>query len=230
MRTAFNRSILESFVLDEEQVRSLAKILQNCVGESSISAACADDATRSFESVDKLLEYENARSRRIISLSLYSRAEKYTPEETSIGIDITCSTNPTWRTTHISVSVKGVEEWASITMRQLDEVVAGSRPWYSWISKINAFLLWGPFAVTLFVPFVQAELIPSPITIWGLITLGGLSFWPAWGAAYAIRYLFPSGVFLIGQEKARHKTKERVRWMVIPLAITVLGVIISMLV
>ena len=29
MRTAFNRIIFESFVLDEEQVRSLAKILRS---------------------------------------------------------------------------------------------------------------------------------------------------------------------------------------------------------
>lgn len=72
MSTVFDRRIYKSFILDEGRVGTLAGILQNYAGEPSISITCSDGATRSFENVEKLLEYENARSRRITSLHMSS--------------------------------------------------------------------------------------------------------------------------------------------------------------
>ena len=83
MSTVFDRNISESFALDEKRVRSLAKILQNYAGEPSISVTCADDATRSFENVEKLLEYQNAKSRRITSLYMRSFAVGHEREKTA---------------------------------------------------------------------------------------------------------------------------------------------------
>ena len=244
MRTVFSRIIFEAFVLDEEQVRSIAKILQKYAGEPSISVNCADDATRSFESVDKLLEYENARSRRITSLSLSSHAyseSQLLAKVDNASIDAACGGSSEWNPTHrLLIRVSGTEERAAITKRELDEVIAGSRPWYSWISKINGFFLWWLFAVTLFllplrfISFpVQVESISSSLVFLVFLThlvVAMMSVWPAWGTLYVIRRLFPLGVFLIGQEKAKYNTKERVRWMAITLAITAMvGVVISIL-
>ena len=180
MRTDFSRIIFKPFVLDEKQVRSLAKILQNYAGKPSISVDCADDATRSFESVDKLLEYENAKSRRITSLSL--RSTSYTEsyklaEMREASIDFTRGVYPKWNTTYISVRVSGTEERASITKRELDEVTAGSRPWYSWVSKINELDLWVLFVVILYAPLFQFGAISSPQTLLNILTVGGLSIW-----------------------------------------------------
>ena len=223
MRTDFSRIIFKPFVLDEKQARSLAKILQNYAGKPSISIDCADDATRSFENVDKFLEYENAKSRRITSLAL--RARSYTEthkleEMAEASIDFTCGIHPKWNTTHISVRVSGTEEGASITKRELDELIAGSRPWYSWVSKINELSLWILFFVILYVSFFQFGRISSPRTLLDLLTVGGLSIWPAWGVSYVLRSLFPLGVFLIGQEKGRYRTKEWLQKLVIGAMVT----------
>ena len=79
------------------------------------------------------------------------------------------------------------------------------------------------FFITLYVLSVQfgwaSSLVSAPITLsspvtvsaitlWGVIRAAAWSVWCAWGAVYVVRILFPLGVFLIGQEKARYKTKE----------------------
>lgn len=212
-RTNFNRSIYQSFILDEEKVKSLFGILKNRVGEPSISAVCVDDADRHFESVDKLLEYENARKRRIISLSLCSRVKEWTQKENRT-IDITYYINAPGNS-YISVRVQGTEEWASITMQQLVEVIKGSRPWYSRISRIDEFIFMWPFAVILYLLLIRSGVISPPLRFTETFAVLGLSFVPAWGMKYVIRHLFPSGVYLIGQEKARYRTKEKMRWVVI---------------
>ena len=236
MGTDFNRLISSAFVLDEEQVRSLAKILQNYAGEPSIKATCTDDADRSFENVEKLIGYENAKSRRITSLALRSYDLN---RETSASIQFTCPTPSTPWTAYISIIISGTEEWASNAMRELDEVVTGSRPWYSRISTVPTPVLWPLVVVILGILFFQAGLISSSCVTWSLFgpalklssqalfSLATWSLWATWGVGYVLRILFPAGVFLIGQEKARHKTKEKMRWMTIT---AMVGSILSILV
>ena len=228
MRTDFSRDSLEAFVLDEKQVRSLAKILQDYAGEPSISVDCTDHATRSFESVDELLEYENAKSRRITSLSLRSytfTGSHLLEEREDARIDAAWGGPQTFRSTrtaYISVRVSGTEERASITKRELDEVIAGSRPWYSWVSKINEVSLWLLFYVILsflLFQFGETSWVRTPLNI---LTAAGLSIWPAWGVSWVLRRLFPLGVFLIGQEKGRYRTKEWLRKLVIGTMVTVI--------
>ena len=231
MSTVFDQRIYKSFILDEGRVRTLAGILQNYAGELSISIICKDDATRSFENVDKLLEYENARSRRITSLTMssYARSRELGTLDARIQFDCPTIGFGRWKTGHISIYVRGTEEQASITMSKLDDMVAGSHPWYSWITKINEIVLWPLFSILLLILYLQLGLISSNPPFHRIIVLMGMGFGLAQGAMYVNRSLFPVGVFLIGQEKARHKTKERVQWMVaIPLVMTVIaGVIFS---
>ena len=202
----FDRMTFHAFLLDEERVKSLSNILQDRVGELSVSAVCADDAHRRFESVDKLLKYENARSRRIISLALRSGVKEWA-SEVNRTIRITYSIMSI--NSYISVEVEGPEEWGSITMQQLAEVIEGSRPWYSRVSKVNEFILAWPLMVILYFPLIRAGLISSPPEFIDFLRLFGLSFFPAWGMKYVIRHLFPRGVYLIGQEKARNKTRKK---------------------
>lgn len=228
-RTVFDQSIYKSFILDEGRVRTLAGILQNYAGELSIAITCTDVASRSFENVDKLLEYENESSRRITSLYMSSDARGREQEPLDARIQFDCPTIGMWETGHISIHASGTEEQASIAMSKLNDVVAGSHPWYSWISKINTPLFLVLFAVPLVILFVQVGLISSTPTFLEILRPIWVSFFLAMGAMYVNRALFPVGVFLIGQEKERHKTKERLQWAVsIPLAIAVIaGVILS---
>ena len=235
-KARFGQLISEPFVLDEERLKSIGKSLQDYAGEPSISVKCTDGGTLMFENLEKLFEYENAKNRRITSIEMSSYDVGQDREKTAI-IDL--STMPFWGWLYpaIVMVIRGTEEEVLIVKRKLDEVIAGSRPWYSWISKINGFFLWWLFfVVTGLVLFVQFEWISlpeisSPInlssrviitttTLWMTLWVVCVSSSPAFGAAYVIRRLFPSTVFLIGQEKKRYKTKEWVRQAVIVLVAT----------
>ena len=222
----FDRTIRYPFILDKEKIESLSKILQNRLGELSISAVCTDDADRSFESVDKLLDYDNIKSRRVISLSLFSR--KYTSKETRrIKITYRAKSRITQihGITEISVNVSGSKEWASMTMQELCEAVAGSRPWYSWISKINEAIFTVLFTVIFYFILVRTGIFSSFSTpeevIIPLLYILISAFWTAVGVkSYVIGYLFPPGIYLIGHEKKRHEIREKMRWLFIALVLT----------
>ena len=238
-RATFNKVVFKSFVLGEEQIRSLAKVLQDYAGEPAISVECADDATRSFENTEELFEYQNAKRRRITSLSLRSYTGMHTLEEAEASIDFTCGASQTRWDSYTFVRVGGEERRTSVTNRELHEVIEGSQPWYSWISKTNTLSLWWPvFFVTLYVLYIQFGLVSSPvsapvtisaITLWRVFQVAVLSGCSALATAYVVRVLFPVSVFLIGQEKKRHKTKDRVRWIVIgTVATTILTGLLSL--
>ena len=218
MSTIFNRNFSASFVLDEERIRSLAKILNNYAGELSIVATCGDNATRSFENVEKLFEYENAKSRRITSLDISSSAIRREFERADASINFTTAWWPEPRS-YISVRVCGMEERALIARRALDEVATGCQPWHSWFSKQSGFIFWVMALTIAWIPFQMIEHPSHPLWV-GVLEYAGYAVVLGMMARYVTQALFPSGVFLIGQEKARYKTKEWVQKLVIGTAAT----------
>ena len=210
MRTVFERNIPESFVLDEKRVISIVRVLQDYAGEPSISATCADDATRSFENVEELFEYENPLNRRIISIDMdsYGAGSK---ENKSANIKF----GTRYRAPTIYIRVSGPEEKASIAIRKLDEVAAGSRPWHSRLSKgdmppfgvmgsvIFGTLVWFSLWPLL---FSYTLALPTGIALSLLMLALSLAFSVVLGVRHVTRILFPPAIFLIGQENARHAT------------------------
>ena len=189
--------------------------MQDYAEEPSISATCADDAHRSFENLEELFEYENPINSRITSLDMdsYGAGMK---KETSANIEFKSATG-IWSIPAIYIRVSGTEEPAFLAMRKLNGVVAGSRPWHSRISKRNmppfGQIGWAIFGMLML--FMAAALIPVPTLIeWrvqaayvGFLTV--MLFWAlALIASNMTKFLFPPAVFLIGQEKERHATKQ----------------------
>ena len=216
INTEFNWSIDTSFILDEERIKSIAKVLQNHAKEQlSISISCQDGATRKYENPETLIEYENASKRRIRSLQMYSGMSwkptasiKFTRK--AIGISYP----------FIDVHVIGTEKTASHTNRELKELAEGGRPWYSWISKPNTFFLWLPFYLITAVFSSQPGVVDISHMVLRIIVILTLSIGLAAGVVFIIRLIFPRAVFLIGQEKTRHKTMERARWLTITTLLT----------
>ena len=231
MKTTFNRTFKQPFLLRGEQISSLAKILEDRVARPSVSVACADSASRSFESVSDLLDYENPKNRKITSLSL--EADRYNQGETTISTEVTYSTHDySFLRSDIRVIVRGTDEWAAVTMQELEEVITGSRPWYWWFCIMHVLFLWIPcmLSIQLVLTLTGLTAYPEPPALVNAIILGTWSFWLAWAAAYVSRYLFPAGVFLIGQEKERIRTKKRIRMAIVWVVPVLLGFIVLLFV
>ena len=236
MRIVFERNISESFVLDEERIRSLANALKHYAGEPSISVKCADDATRSFENVEELFEYENSRNGRITSLDMDSAADgwKKTP---AANIKFAA---PVWSAGAIDIQVSGLEEKALIAIRKLVEITAGSRAWHSRISKgpVPPFGWVGSIIFSILVSgFIRTtffRLSPAAVTEGSELGLLLLPTWAGLISVLVVRYvtkiLFPAAVFLIGQEKGRHATKQWQQKLALgALVTTAVGVILRLL-
>ena len=232
MRTLFERTISESFVIDEKRVRSLAGVLQHYAGEPSISATCADDATRSFENIEELFEYENPINRRITSLDMDSYGSELKEKPHA---NIKFATHQFDSTPGIRIRVSGPEEQALIAKRQLDEIAEGSRPWHSRVSKgeLPPFGWVGSCIFVLVGGVIYIIFISTPTDSEVRVRLPTLGVWLGVISVLVVHYgtkiLFPSAVFLIGQEKTRHKTKEWAQRIVIgTIATTTLAWLVSL--
>ena len=215
METVFNRLVRQAFILDEERIKDLVNVLQKHVGEPSISVTCADEATRTFDDAESLFQYQNSKNRMITFLSLQS----VHPERKTIAIVEVASRFGIFeplKTPSTLIGVSGTEERASTIVGAIEEILRGSRPWYSYISTRSEYFWWVLFLILLWFPFVKIGLLsPTDIVVGEYVTLAGGAIVFAWVTLKSVRFLFPASVFLIGQEKTRHETKEWARRFIV---------------
>ena len=115
-------SVKHAFVLEPEEVRKVYRLLQDRIGSPSISSQCADGITREFTDISQLLEYENPRRRRIVSISFRSHNDDWKKQA-----DITFSSH-SWAT--ISANLSGPEGSVMKLRDEISEMIDGLKPWY----------------------------------------------------------------------------------------------------
>lgn len=212
-------SVKHAFVLEPEQLRKVCKLFQDRIGAPSISALCADGITREFTDISHLLEYENPRRRRIVSISFRSCSDDW-KKQARISFS-----SHSWGT--ISASISGLEASVMKLADEIGEMIDGLKPWYWRFSRIDFFLvglitIWladailntyaagqGTTSVKATVSFVKAFSITGIVlAAFGLV---GLTFW---GLHRLRSRYFPLAIFKIGQETRRFETDEKVRWTI----------------
>lgn len=238
MSVRFEKNLNHAFVLDEKTLKRIAEILENEVGEMNVKVICSDDGVRTFESIQDLLSYENHRNSKILSIELDAGSLYASSKNNNIeGIEVS------FRQDAMSLTVKGLEPHASQCKDNLCDILAGTKPWYWWISDRGFSFFHG-----LFLFFLTLYLIPDVYTNWGvdvvtksevvlafkiiLIVISGifLSFPFAWIMTRVCRYTFPSSQFLIGQEKQKASHQEWIRGLIAVTVITIFaGGILKML-
>ena len=210
-------SVTHAFVLEPEQARKVCKLLQDRISAPSISVRCADNMVREFSDVKRLLDYENARDRRILSLIVSARTEDL-KKQARISF-----ASHSWGT--IAVSIEGFESSVSRLKDGLGEIIDGTKPWYWRFAKIDFFyiiLVVALVAYSVLQIYVDAtvdtdkknefDLVKTFAAI-GITTgiLGFLAF-SVWGLNRLRHRYFPFAVFLIGQEAKRYLMDEKIRW------------------
>ena len=222
MRVRFNRFLYrQNFILDEERIKSLVKVLQNRVGEPSISADCADGGVRSFENVENFLQYENPKGRRIISLDFDSINSE---EELAAGVEFRSpEATLSGSSSSVRIVVRGAEDPATMVMKEIEEIVLGNQPWYSWIYKLNESAWFVMYVIAAYFVLNKFGLVSlSDPNLDDIFSLTAVSVCMTLGTRYGIRRLFDTAVFLIGQEKTKYKTKEWLRKIIIGVLITLM--------
>lgn len=206
-----------AFVLREQSIRKIWGVLEEHVGTVAATARCTDELVRTFSSVEDLLNYENATSKRILSLRLDAQSN-----DGKISAELAFAEH-SWGT--IELAVRGDEFAVSRLKDQLDDVFEGLRPWYWRFSRLDFFYIIGGAVLFAYV-LLNAYALGKPRSefemSWSralLMTLVTISIFAAigfviFGLNQLSRRYFPLAMFATGQGQARYAQDETVRWAI----------------
>ena len=222
-----NSRCVGSFTVNSCDVEKICKLLESQIGPPKISTECLDDVERSFNSFDELASYENPSTRRITSLSISSSVSWQ--KEASVAIERASVYFHSDEA--VLITVEG-QERDSVELRdQLNEIVHGTKNWFTFITKtlnsiVTSFLvsfIW----MMILLYYVRSTStpestqtswmeVPFPILVLTLATVILVVFAPPIAMPFALermqKSLFPRTYFALGQGKRRYQTTERIRW------------------
>lgn len=221
MDAEFSTDLQQAFVAKSEDLRNLAKLLSERIGEITLNADCADGVTRKFSTIAELLAFDNAKSKEIVRLRMMARSDDFKKRG---EIDLSGSK---WR--GISIRLEAREDVVGRLKESVLDIVASMRPMYSWLHRYD--FIWILFAIQLILGFLPALLVALGIydgsgsasisartaaraTILGLI----LPVFSIGLGTLANRFrnaLFPKAFFAIGQSEKRLQKLEKIQGIVI---------------
>jgi hypothetical protein len=221
MESSYSTELPPPFIAGPEELRKLVDLLSERIGAVGIKATCADDVSREFSSLKELLAYENVKDREIRGLALKASSEDSMKH---IRIDLS---RAKWR--GISLEIQGRDDVVTRLRADVLDVVAGMRPWYAVLHRVDFFLGAG------FLLFVILMVVLSAVALKWLPT--GASTAPSTrstsreeAVAYVLLILFfaaaiglnrfrdklfPRAAFLIGQAERRFRHLEQIQWAIV---------------
>jgi len=228
-----------AFVLTATQTKKVWQMLEDAVGAVRATASCADHLERTFTSAENLVDYENPRARQILRLEFSARSSDY-QREAYLGFG--GSFRP------ITVRVTGCEPLVSRVKDTLADIVAGMRPWYSAIARLDIYrtmallsLIWtviySPIGWISLINDVREGRRPglTEIARWRVIIISVLIVLAMvgllmllWGLCWLQQRFFPVVMFALGQGQARYDVDDKWRWGVLfAFAVSTLGSIVA---
>lgn len=221
MDAHYSFELPHAFVVGPDELKKLAQLLSVRIGNLEIRADCADDVSRDFMTANDLIAYENSKAKEIRRIHLSARSDDFSKRA---SIDLSGS-----RWCGISLDFTARDDVITRLRMQTLDIIAGMRPWYSVMHRIDFVsigllayvLLWfGLLAVVAFklVPVSDSnEDNPSSSAFAQLVVYGGMAILFGFGIVLN-RFrdsIFPRAVFTIGQAEARFKQLERFQWGIV---------------
>ena len=232
MDVHYSDKLKHAFVIRDSELKKLTRLLQDRIGKVHISVDCVDGFSREFNTLKDLIAYENSKSKRIHRIRLRAQSDDFSKSATIAFCD------SSWFKKEVSLDVNGREDVVSRLKEGILDVIAGMRPWYNVIARVNFFIAVPIECLTLYfiaviaVEFKSVSLIDSPVShstsSWNRIAIMPLSVLGAYSLELLRGYLFPKIVFVIGQGESRFRLLEKVRWgVIIALLVSIVAGIIT---
>ena len=221
MDAHYSVELPHAFIAGEDELKKLADLLSDRIGNLEIHSDCADDMDRTFKNVKELAAFENAKGKEIRRLHISARSDDF---EKRARIDLSGSR---WR--GISLNFEARDDVVSRLRTDVLEIIGGMRPWYAALHRVDfvsiAFLayllLWCGLLIVVAFRWVPVDLAeepnPSASALAQLVIYGGIAVLITVGIVLN-RFrdsVFPRAVFLIGQGKSRFQHLERIQWGII---------------
>ena len=146
MNVHYSKELSHAFVVSPDGLKKLVGLLQKRIGEVDISVKCADDLSREFSTLKDLIAYENPKPKEIRSIYLRARSDDYSKSAAVIFRGYS------WLGPGISIDANGREDVISRLKEEILDIIAGMRPKYDVMYRINLVnRAWIVFGILLFV-------------------------------------------------------------------------------
>ena len=222
MRVFYSKKLPRAFVIDGCQLEKLTKLLQHCVGKVSFGFSCVDGLRYEFETIKDLIDHENSKSKKIYSIRLHAKSDKNSKSGEIIfndqGISIDFAINKD--------EMLGLRD-------ALQNILEGTRPWYSWIVRFRNLIhfIFGSITVVVgTVSFSRLKILENMEHVGDLLMPLILLVFFSFVMGYVVSRLtygyFPEAVFLIGQEKSRYKHLSWIQKLIIA---SIIGLLIALI-
>ena len=156
MDAMYSNDFPHAFVVGQEELTKFTKLLNDGVGEVTITVRCADDVTRTFSSVDELLAYENPKAKQIRRLHIQAHSNDHTKRASVELASI-------WLR-GIAVEIQGPDEVVSRLREKVLDIINGMIPWYSLLTRVNfAFVLLGCYLLLWFGSLAAVAFLWVPV-------------------------------------------------------------------
>lgn len=222
MNVRYSEELKQAFVVGPNDFKKLVELLQKRIGKVDISVNCVDEIERKFNTVKEVIDYENPKPKEIRRIHLSTQSDDYSKSASIVFRD------SRWYNLGVSINVNGREDVVSRLREEIYDIAVGMRPWYNLIASVNLAklyvigicLLLSILSISVLFEWVPVSDSPSSDSntvkesafqiLFPLVT--GLCLW---GFYWLRDFLFPKGVFALGQGESRHKHMEQVRWGVV---------------
>lgn len=131
MNVNYSETLSQAFVVGPDELKKLVELLQKRIGEVSISADCIDNIQREFTTVKDLIDYENPKSKRICRIYLSAR-EGFEKSATIAFRDSSSFSGG------VSLSITAREDVVLRLKDKILDIVAGTRPWYNSLARLDS--------------------------------------------------------------------------------------------
>lgn len=219
-------------IVEAETLRKIALLLSGRFENLNISAECKGRLSCEFQSVDELIGYENTRGERLVKIGFWAYTEIYS---NSARISFSASE---FRT--LDIDVTGDYSDGPLLRDSMLKMVEGSRAWYWPIVKLNFFLLIlgcmgiGYFALSSYrLTLPKSNAPEAPVHWWVVVLVPVIMIGLPLIGLLTNRFrdiIFPSMIFLVGQEIGRHKVRERWQWISVGLIIAAMMSVMKFLI
>ena len=227
MSVNYSEELSQAFVVGPDELKKLVDLLQERVGKVSISADCIDKIQREFSTVKELIDYENPKSKRISRIYLSARSDDYSKSATIAFRDSSSFSGG------VSLSITAREDVVLRLKDKILDIVAGTRRWYSPLATFDftKIIHWIVYFLFFFVVVISIAFLAFKFGLISddkegieirdqvrvFITFPSFIFFIVCFTFLSkpFKWLFPSGVFMIGQGRSRYETLERIQWCVV---------------
>ncbi|CAM5225897.1 hypothetical protein [Alishewanella longhuensis] len=203
----------DAFVLKHEQVKRIWKVFNLEFGSPTIIIRCSDEISREYENWKSFSSYENSPNKSIKRLIIKARSKDYSKRAKVEFSD------EKYRI--VDIDIDGSETVVTNLYDDISDILDGTKPWYSRLTKIDffyviGFVFWAGF--TCFDTDESPEKVTTTKQAIAATTIAGLLFAVLaviWGLNKLRHRIFPIAYFAIGQGLQRYELDEKIRWGVI---------------